>query len=54
MFQDEAKQAFAVHFGMQISLSSISTILREANMMWKSLERQAIQVCLQDVIRFCN
>ncbi|KAJ3061646.1 hypothetical protein HDU98_002423, partial [Podochytrium sp. JEL0797] len=54
LFQDEAKRAFEMHFKMQISLSSVSTILREANMSWKTLERRAIQIYHHDVIRFSN
>ncbi|KAI3655536.1 hypothetical protein MP638_001421 [Amoeboaphelidium occidentale] len=54
IFLKEARQKFMLAFGLSISTSHISVILREAGMTWKCLERRAIQVCYQDVIRFTN
>ncbi|KAI3659420.1 hypothetical protein MP638_000179 [Amoeboaphelidium occidentale] len=48
----EAKTEFIKMYGISISKSRISLILKEAEMSWKCLERRAIQVCYADVARF--
>lgn len=45
---------FFQEFHLEISTSSISTILSEAGLTWKVLERRAIQIQIEDVLRFCN
>lgn len=52
LYQDEAQTFFYRKFGETISASSISTILHEAGLTYKILERRAIQLQLSDVIRF--
>lgn len=54
LYQHEAAQSFLEKFQVQISTSSISTILSEAGLTWKVLERRAIQIQMDDIIRFCN
>lgn len=54
LHQNEAAQLFFQKFENQISTSSISTILSEAGLTWKVLERRAIQIQISDIIRFCN
>ncbi|KAI3655583.1 hypothetical protein MP638_006148 [Amoeboaphelidium occidentale] len=52
LYLKEAKTEFIKIYGISISKSSISLILKEAGMSWKCLERRAIQVCYADVARF--
>lgn len=54
LHQNEAALLFFEKFRVQISTSSISAILSEAGMTWKVLERRAIQIQLEDVVRFTN
>jgi len=54
LHQNEAALLFFQTFQIQISTSSISTILSEAGLTWKVLERRAIQIQLVDILRFCN
>lgn len=54
LHQHEAAQLFFQAFEIRISTSSISTILSEAGLTWKVLERRAIQIQTSDIIRFCN
>lgn len=48
----EARLLFYQEFRQQISVSSISFILREAGMTWKRLERRAIQISMSDIARY--
>lgn len=54
LHQNEAAHLFFAKFQLQISTSSISTILSEAGLTWKVLERRAIQISVEDVLRFAN
>lgn len=54
LHQNEASLLFFRKFQIQISTSSISTILSEAGLTWKVLERRAIQIQIADVLRFCD
>lgn len=54
LHQNEAAMLFFQKFHAEISTSSISTILSEAGLTWKVLERRAIQIQLEDVVRFTN
>lgn len=54
LYQREAADLFFRQFSERISITSISKILREAGITWKTLERRAIQVQIDDVIRFTN
>lgn len=54
LHQNEAALLFFKEFQIQISTSSICTILAEAGLTWKVLERRAIQIQLADIIRFFN
>lgn len=54
LHQNEAALLFFEKFHAQISTSSISTILSEAGLTWKVLERRAIQIQIEDIIRFSN
>lgn len=54
LHQNEAALLFFQEFHMDISTSSISAILSEAGLTWKVLERRAIQIQVQDILRFCN
>lgn len=54
LYLAEAKNLFFKQFGIQISTSSVHTILQEAGLTWKVLERHTIQIQLKDVLRFCN
>lgn len=54
LHQNEAALLFFQEFNLQISTSSISTILSEAGLTWKVLERRAIQIQIEDILRFCN
>lgn len=52
LFLEEAKQKFQLHFHQSISVSSIWVILHEAGFSWKSIERRAIQIRDDEIIRF--
>lgn len=52
LFQREAVRLFFHEFHVAMSCSSVSKILKEANMTRKVLERRAIQLHLTDVVRF--
>lgn len=54
LYLSEAKEIFQRNFYMCISVSSIHAILHEGSLTWKVLERRAIQIQLQDVLRFCD
>lgn len=54
LHQNEAAFLFFEKFHTQISTSSISTILSEAGLTWKVLERHAIQIQVDDILRFSN
>lgn len=53
MFHDEAAETFYRKFGVKISSSYISTILHEASLTYKVLERRAIQIQISEIHRFC-
>jgi transposase len=52
LFLDEAAYAFRKKFQIRISKSYLHTILYEAGLTWKVLERRAIQICFEDIYRF--
>lgn len=52
LYQREAADLYFQEFNEQISTSSVSLILREAGITWKTLERRAVQIQIDDVIRF--
>ncbi|XP_021699258.1 uncharacterized protein LOC110676282 [Aedes aegypti] len=52
LFLEEAKHKFQLHFHQTISVSSIWVILHEAGFSWKSIERRAIQIRDDEIIRF--
>lgn len=54
LFLDEAKQKFQLHFHQSISVSSMCIILHEAGFSWKTIERRAIQIRDDEIIRFCK
>lgn len=54
LHQNEAALLFFQQFHLQISTSSISAILSEAGLTWKVLERRAIQIQIEDILRFCD
>ncbi len=54
LHQNEAALLFFQKFQIEISTSSVSTILAEAGLTWKVLERRAIQIQIADILRFCN
>lgn len=54
LHQNEAAYLFFEKFQSQISTSSISTILSDAGLTWKVLERRAIQIQIEDIMRFAN
>ncbi|XP_055618882.1 uncharacterized protein LOC129763657 [Toxorhynchites rutilus septentrionalis] len=54
LFLDEAKEMFQAHFQMTISTSSVCTILHEAGLSWKTIERRAIQIRMEEIVRFVN
>lgn len=54
LHQNEAALLFFQEFQVQISTSSICTILSEAGLTWKVLERRAIQIQVADIVRFTN
>ncbi|XP_062560009.1 uncharacterized protein LOC134224614 [Armigeres subalbatus] len=52
LFLDEAKLRFQRHFQQSISVSSICTILHESGLSWKTIERRAIQIRDDEIVRF--
>lgn len=52
LHRDEAKALFFEKFGHTISVTSITTILHNAGYSWKKLERRAIQLQLDDIVRY--
>lgn len=54
LHQNEAAYLFFERFESQISTSSISTILSDHGLTWKVLERRAIQIQIDDILRFAN
>lgn len=52
LFLDEARQKFQQHFQISISVSSVCTILHEAGLSWKTIERRAIQIRDSEIVRF--
>lgn len=54
LYQQECVRLFMKEFKEHISTSTISVILHEAGLTWKTLERRAIQLQIKDVIRFYN
>lgn len=52
LYQREASQLFFKEFQQTISTSSISVILHKEGLTWKVLERRAIQLQIQDVVRY--
>lgn len=52
LFLDEAKQRFQQQFQLSISVSSICTILHDSGLSWKTIERRAIQIREDEIIRF--
>lgn len=54
LYLDETRHRFRNHFGVSISASSICNILHAHGMSWKALERRAVQIREDDIIRFTN
>lgn len=54
LYLHEAQKLFATHFAISISQSAVSTILRENNLTWKTLQRRAIQIQNADIKRFSD
>lgn len=52
MYLDEACHKFKLHFGVSISASSVLNILHANNLSWKVLERRAIQIREDDILRY--
>lgn len=52
LFLEEARQKFRLHFQQSISCSAIWVILKEAGFSWKSIERRAIQIRDDEIVRF--
>lgn len=52
LFLDEAKLKFQQKFFITISVSSVCAILHEAGLSWKTIERRAIQIPNDEIIRF--
>uniref|UniRef100_A0A336MXF3 CSON006926 protein n=1 Tax=Culicoides sonorensis TaxID=179676 RepID=A0A336MXF3_CULSO len=49
---NETQKIFYNRFHQSISASSVLTILKEAGLTWKRLERRAVQISLSDIVRF--
>lgn len=54
LYLDEARQRFMNHFGVTISASSVCNILHAYGMSWKALERRAVQIRQDDILRYTN
>ncbi|XP_055589357.1 uncharacterized protein LOC129741636 [Uranotaenia lowii] len=52
LYLNEAKNLFEKNFRMPISCASICRILHQEGFSWKTLERRAIQIRTEDIIRF--
>lgn len=52
LFLDEAKIKFQLHFHSTISVASIWVILQESGFSWKTIERRAIQIREDEIVRF--
>lgn len=52
LYRREAQQLFYEEFKMEISVSAISVILHSAGLTWKVLERRAIQIRMDDIVRY--
>lgn len=52
LFLDEAKHRFELQFHVNISVSSVCTILHDAGLSWKVIERRAIQIRDEEIVRF--
>lgn len=52
LFLDEGKTRFQLHFHVTISVSSICAILHESGLSWKTIERRAIQIREDEIVRF--
>lgn len=53
-FLDEAAKLFLKHFHITISVASVCRILHHEGMTWKTIERRALQIKEEDVIRYYN
>ena len=51
---DEAKALFQKKFQVYISKTSVFEIIRSSGLTRKSIQQRAVQVCLNDVLRFIN
>lgn len=54
IYLDEAKEVFEKTFCITISASSICRILHHEGFSWKALERRAVQIHTDDIVRFCE
>lgn len=54
LYLREAQEKFFKKFNQTISAFSISLILHQAGFTWKVIERRAIQIKINDVLRFCQ
>lgn len=54
LFRREAQNLFHEEFGETISTTAISVILHQAGFSWKVLERRAIQIRMDDIVRYTN
>lgn len=54
LYLSEARQLFFEHFGVSISAASVCLILHAHKMSWKALERRALQIRQEDIMRFSN
>lgn len=54
LYLHESKRLFFMKFGISISASSVSVILKEAGLSWKCIERMARQIQMKDIVRFCQ
>ncbi|XP_039450495.1 uncharacterized protein LOC120429488 [Culex pipiens pallens] len=52
LFLDEAQAMFQRMFKVSISVSSVWAILHEAGMSWKRIERRAIQIRQDEIVRY--
>ncbi|XP_021703794.1 uncharacterized protein LOC110677193 [Aedes aegypti] len=52
LFLDEAKERSQKQFKINISVSSICSILHEAGLSWKTVERRAMQIREEEIVRF--
>ncbi|XP_038105590.1 LOW QUALITY PROTEIN: uncharacterized protein LOC119765553 [Culex quinquefasciatus] len=52
LFLDEAQSMFQRKFKISISVSSVWAVLHEAGMTWKTIERRAIQIREDEIVRY--